>query len=92
MRAGSASSREASEMSIGASLFLLVVGAILTFAVNVSTPGFNINTIGIILMVAGVIGLLMSLLFWSSFAPYRRRRIVRGDTVYEERPIDRDLP
>jgi predicted membrane channel-forming protein YqfA (hemolysin III family) len=49
-------------MSIGASIFLLVVGAILTFAVNVSTEGFNINTVGIILMVAGVIGLLLSLL------------------------------
>jgi predicted membrane channel-forming protein YqfA (hemolysin III family) len=79
-------------MSIGASLFLLVVGAILTFAVNVTTSGFNINTIGIILMVAGVIGLLMSLLFWSSFAPYRRRRVVPGDTVIEERRIDRDIP
>jgi predicted membrane channel-forming protein YqfA (hemolysin III family) len=80
-------------MSIGASLFLLVVGAILTFAVNVQTSGFNINTVGIILMVAGVIGLLMSLLFWSSFAPFRRRRVVPpGDTVYEERRIERDLP
>ena len=80
-------------MSIGASLFLLVIGAILTFAVEVSTPGFNINTIGVILMVAGVIGLLMSLLFWSSFSPYRRRRVAPpADTVYEERRIERDLP
>jgi hypothetical protein len=81
-------------MSIGASIFLLVVGAILTFAVNVSTSGFNINTVGIILMVAGVIGLLMSLLFWSSFSPYRRRRVVPppSEEVYEERRIERDLP
>ena len=60
-------------MSIGASIFLLVIGAILTFAVNVTTEGFNINTVGIILMVAGVVGLLLSLLFWSNFSPYRRR-------------------
>ncbi len=79
-------------MSIGASLFLLVAGAILTFAVNVRTSGIDLDTIGIILMVAGVIGLLMSLLFWSSFAPYRRRRVLPGDTIYEERRIDRDLP
>jgi len=80
-------------MSIGASLFLLVVGAILTFAVNVTTSGFNINTIGIILMIAGVIGLLMSILFWSSFSPYRRRRVLPpGEEVYEERRIERDLP
>jgi predicted membrane channel-forming protein YqfA (hemolysin III family) len=82
-------------MSIGASIFLLVVGAILTFAVNVSTEGFNINTVGIILMVAGVIGLLLSLLFWSSFSPYRRRRVVDAypeERVVEERRIERDYP
>jgi predicted membrane channel-forming protein YqfA (hemolysin III family) len=82
-------------MSIGASIFLLVVGAILTFAVNVTTSGFNINTVGIILMVAGVIGLLFSLLFWSSFSPYRRRRVVDTypeERVVEERRIERDYP
>ena len=77
-------------MSIGASIFLLVIGAILTFAVNVTAEGFNINTVGIILMVAGVIGLLLSLLFWSSFSPYRRRRVV--DTYPEERVVERDYP
>ena len=82
-------------MSIGASIFLLVVGAILTFAVNVTTSGFNINTVGIILMVAGVVGLLLSLLFWSSFSPYRRRRVVDAypeERVVEERRIERDYP
>ena len=81
-------------MSIGASIFLLVIGAILTFAVNVSTEGFNINTVGIILMVAGVIGLLLSLLFWSSFSPYRRRSVgtYPEERVVEERRIERDYP
>jgi predicted membrane channel-forming protein YqfA (hemolysin III family) len=82
-------------MSIGASIFLLVIGAILTFAVNVTTEGFNINTVGIILMVAGVVGLLLSLLFWSSFSPYRRRRVVDAypeERVVEERRIERDYP
>jgi predicted membrane channel-forming protein YqfA (hemolysin III family) len=81
-------------MSIGASIFLLVIGAILTFAVNVSTEGFNINTVGIILMVAGVIGLLLSLLFWSSFSPYRRRSVspYTDERVVEERRIERDYP
>jgi predicted membrane channel-forming protein YqfA (hemolysin III family) len=80
-------------MSIGASIFLLVVGAILTFAVNVTTSGFNINTVGIILMVAGVVGLLLSLLFWSSFSPYRRRSAVYPEErVVEERRIERDYP
>jgi predicted membrane channel-forming protein YqfA (hemolysin III family) len=75
-------------VSLGVSIFLLVVGAILTFAVDVTASGFSINTVGIILMVGGVIGLLLSLLFWSSFAPYRRG----GDTVVEERRIQRDIP
>ena len=81
-------------MSIGVSIFLLVVGAILTFAVNVTnTGGFNIHTVGIILMLGGVLGVLLSLLFWSSFSPWSRGRTVRdGDTVVEERRIERDLP
>jgi hypothetical protein len=84
---------EASRLSLGVSIFLLVVGAILSFAVNVTTSGFNINTVGVILMVAGALGLVLSLLFWSSFSPYRRgRTVVGGDTVVEERRIERDLP
>jgi hypothetical protein len=80
-------------LSLGVSIFLLVVGAILTFAVDVTTSGFNLNTVGIILMVAGALGLVLSLLFWSSFSPYRRSRTVAGpDTVVEERRIERDLP
>jgi hypothetical protein len=75
-------------LSLGVSIFLLAVGAVLTFAVEVTTSGFNIHTVGIILMVAGALGLVLSLLFWSSFSPYRRG----GDTVVEERTIHRDLP
>jgi hypothetical protein len=86
-------------VGIGFSIFLFVVGAILTFAVDVSTEGFNLNTVGIILMVAGVIGLLLSVLFWSSFSPYRRRSVAPGERlvppeerVVEERRIERDYP
>jgi hypothetical protein len=82
---------EARQMSLGASIFLLVVGAVLTFAVDVSASGFNLNTVGIILMVAGALGVVLSLLFWSSFSPYRRGA-VGGDTVVEERQIRRDIP
>ena len=55
-------------MGIGISIFLLAVGAILTFAVDVTTNGVNLDTVGVVLMVVGAIGLLMSMLFWSSFA------------------------
>ncbi len=70
-------------MGIGASLFLLAVGAILTFAVEVEATGFNINTIGIILMIVGVIGLFLSLTVWSS---WRDRR----EVVPAERTVVRD--
>lgn len=48
-------------MGIGASIFLLAIGAILAFAVEVETTGFNLNTIGIILMIAGAIGIVLAL-------------------------------
>ena len=57
-------------MGIGISIFLLAVGAILTFAVDVTTNGVNLDTVGVVLMIVGAIGLLMSLLFWSSVAPW----------------------
>lgn len=54
-------------MGLGTSLFLIAVGAILDFAVTVTTKGFNINKIGLILMIVGIIGLVLSLIFWRSW-------------------------
>ena len=81
-------------MSLGVSIFLLVVGAILRFAITADTEGFNIHTVGIILMAAGLLGVLLSLLFWSSFSPYRRRSVspYPDEHVVEERRIERDYP
>jgi hypothetical protein len=74
-------------MSIGASLFLLAAGAILTWGVHLTnTSGFDVNTIGVILMIIGAIGLLLSMLFWSSFAPYRRSRGVVEDEYVSTAP------
>ena len=50
-------------MGIGISVFLIAVGAILAFAVEWAVQGIDINTVGVILMIAGAIGLLWSLLF-----------------------------
>ena len=59
-------------MGIGVSLFLIAIGAILDFAVDVQTSGFNLNSIGVILMIVGAVGLLLSLIFWGSWgAPHR---------------------
>lgn len=70
-------------MGIGISVFLLAVGAILTFAVEVSTEGVNLDTVGVILMIVGALGLLLSMLFWSSFAPFggRTETYVREDRL-----------
>ncbi|MDQ1489348.1 MAG: hypothetical protein QOD57_3156 [Actinomycetota bacterium] len=59
-------------MGIGVSLLLIAIGAILDFAVTVRTSGFNLNTIGVILMIVGGIGLLFSLFIWGSWGPNRR--------------------
>ena len=71
-------------MGIGTSLFLIAVGAILYFAVDADISGLEITTIGIILMVIGVIGLLISLFFLSSLrrdAP-AERTVVRDREPY----------
>ena len=69
-------------MGIGASVFLMAVGAVMTFALNASVEGIDLDTVGIILMIAGALGLLVSMLFWSDSAPWAARR--RGTVVREE--------
>jgi hypothetical protein len=49
------------------SLFLIAVGAILTWAVTATANGLDVNTVGVILMIIGLVGLLLSLVFWSSW-------------------------
>jgi hypothetical protein len=61
-------------MELGTSLFLIAVGAILRFAVTVTTKGFNLHTVGLILMIIGAAGLLISI-FWMTVWADRRRRV-----------------
>ena len=76
-------------MSIGVSLALITVGAILTFALEREAEGINLDTVGIILMIVGALGLIISALFWSSWSPYGRGRrsatVGRSRTVVSER-------
>ena len=58
-------------MGIGTSIFLIAVGAILYWAVDASISGLEITTIGLILMICGVVGLVISLFFLGSHAPWR---------------------
>ena len=73
-------------MGLGVSLFLIAVGAILTFAVTGEVSGVDIDVVGWILMGIGAVGILMSLLFWSSWGGpgYWGRR--RQTTYVDEGP------
>jgi len=71
-------------MGIGVSLILIAAGAILTWAVNATVSGIDINTIGVILMVVGVVGLILSLMFWSRWGGVGGAR--RRTTYVEDGP------
>ena len=78
-------------MGLATSLVLFAVGAILKFATTVHSSNFNIQTIGVILMVVGVVGFIASIIFWASWGGFggrsRSRRVYQqpGGTVVEER-------
>lgn len=80
-------------MGIGVSLILIAVGAVLAFAVHVTTSGFNIHTVGYILLIVGAVGALISLVFWSSWGGFGGRTVVddrgpaRRRTVVEDEVI-----
>jgi len=70
-------------MGIGTSIFLIAVGAILKFAVTTTVSGIELATVGVILMVVGIIGLVFSLMILS--------RGRRGTAVVDrERVVERD--
>ncbi len=71
-------------MGIGVSLILIAVGAILAFAVNATVSGLEVTTVGWILMVVGIAGLLLSLIFWSSWGGVGGAR--RRTTYVDEAP------
>jgi len=75
-------------MRIGAGLALIAIGAILRFAIStVSTHGVAVHTIGDILMLVGVLGLVLSVVVWAPWA--RNRRTVYRTEVPPDRPVYR---
>lgn len=77
-------------MGIGASIFLIAVGAVLTFAVNVTASGIDLHTIGVILMVVGIIGLATTLLILNGGGGWYgggRRATVVDDTYVDDAPV-----
>ena len=69
-------------MGLGVGIFLTALGAVLAFAVNTSVSGIEIKTIGWILMAVGIAGIVLSMIFWSSWGGpggSRRRTTVMDD-------------
>jgi hypothetical protein len=78
-------------MGIGTSIFLIALGAILRFAVTATVSGIEISTVGTILLVVGIIGLLISLLYTTIWADRSRGAVVdRGTVPPTEREVVRD--
>ena len=78
-------------MGLGASLFLIAAGAILIWGVNAEVAGLDVDAIGVILVVIGAIGLVLSMVFWSSWAGpgyFSRRRTA----YYDEGPAGPGAP
>ena len=60
-------------MGIAVSILLIAVGAVLTWGVTAEAEGLDVNAIGVILMIVGILGLVVSMIFWSSWGGFRRR-------------------
>jgi hypothetical protein len=74
-------------MGLGVSIVLVAIGAILTWGVTAEVSGIDVQVAGVILMVVGIAGFLLSLLFWSSLggpAYFGRRRT----TYVDDGPVD----
>jgi hypothetical protein len=72
-------------MGIAVSLLLIAFGAILTWAVNKEPSGLDLDAVGVILMVVGLVGFVLSLLWWQSWwgGGYLRRRTAYSDPRYD---------
>src|SRR5204862_6396041 len=79
-------------MGAGTSLFLITIGAILDFAVDVHTRGVDLHAIGVILMIVGALGFILSLLFWNSWGGFARSdRVIVEEAPPVRRRVYRDV-
>jgi hypothetical protein len=77
-------------MGVGASLFLITLGLILWLAVNATVQGIDINLVGLILVIVGALGLLLSFVFWGTWGGVGGVR--RETTVVQDDPYNRPPP
>jgi len=72
-------------MGVGVSIVLIAAGAILTWAVTATVSGVDIQTVGVILLIVGLVGLVLSMIFWSSWGGVsggRRRTTIEEGPPY----------
>lgn len=78
-------------MGIVTSMLMIAVGAIMRFAVTVKGNGFDVHTTGVVLIVVGIVGALLSIAYWASwggFGPSRRTTVLAApQTVVRERVV-----
>ena len=72
-------------MGISLSILLIAVGAILTWAVSAEANGVDITAVGVILMIVGAVGLVVSMIFWSSWGGFGARNGGGQNTTVVER-------
>lgn len=80
-------------MGLGVSLLLVAAGAILAFAVNAEVSGVDVQAVGWILLIVGIVGAVLSMIFWSSWAGpgyFSRRRTVVDDGAPRRRVVEEE--
>ena len=78
-------------MGFGVSLILIAVGAVLTWAVHSTSSAVDVNTVGVILMIVGLVGFLLSLAFWSTWwgpGYFRRSYAAAGPSGGAQSPAE----
>ena len=74
-------------MGWSTSLVLIAIGAVLKFAITATTSGVNIHTIGLILMIVGAVGFIISII-WMTNAAERDRDAIRASGTVPVAPAD----
>ncbi len=74
-------------MRLGTAIVLLALGAILAFAIEFEAEGIDLNTVGIILMIVGAVGILLSMMFWSTWGGFGNRGVAEDRTVVRDREV-----
>ena len=79
-------------MGMGTSIFLIAIGAILAFAVKIEpSSGISLDTVGIILLIVGALGAVLSMIFWSSWGGFGGTRVVEGRSTGRRTVVEEEI-